>query len=105
MNEPSVTGPAATEDEKPYVLQLFVAGASLHSTRAISNLKQVCETYLPGQYTLEIIDIYQQKSRAQDDQLIALPLLIKRLPLPERRLVGDMSDTKKVLAGLGLPTH
>lgn len=105
MNEPSVTEPAATEDEKPYVLQLFVAGASLHSTRAISNLKQVCETYLPGQYTLEIIDIYQQKSRAQDDQLIALPLLIKRLPLPERRLVGDMSDTKKVLAGLGLPTH
>ena len=105
MNEPSVTGPAATEDEKPYVLQLFVAGASLHSTRAISNLKQVCETYLPGQYFLEIIDIYQQKSRAQDEQLIALPLLIKRLPLPERRLVGDMSDTKKVLAGLGLPTH
>lgn len=105
MNEPSVTEPAATEAEKPYVLQLFVAGASLHSTRAISNLKQVCETYLPGQYTLEIIDIYQQKSRAQDDQLIALPLLIKRLPLPERRLVGDMSDTKKVLAGLGLPTH
>jgi len=105
MNEPSVTGPAATEDEKPYVLQLFVAGASLHSTRAISNLKQVCETYLPGQYSLEIIDIYQQKSRAEDDQLIALPLLIKRLPLPERRLVGDMSDTKKVLAGLGLPTH
>ena len=105
MNEPSVTEPAATEDEKPYVLQLFVAGASLHSTWAISNLKQVCETYLLGQYSLEIIDIYQQKSRAQDDQLIALPLLIKRLPLPERRLVGDMSDTKKVLAGLGLPTH
>jgi circadian clock protein KaiB len=105
MNEPSVTEPAATEDEKPYVLQLFVAGASLHSTRAISNLKQVCETYLPGQYSLEIIDVYQQKSRAQDEQLIALPLLIKRLPLPERRLVGDMSDTKKVLAGLGLPTH
>ena len=105
MNESSVTEPAATEDEKPYVLHLFVAGASLHSTRAISNLKQICETYLPGQYSLEIIDIYQQKSRAQDDQLIALPLLIKRLPLPERRLVGDMSDTKKVLAGLGLPTH
>ncbi|GAB3796522.1 circadian clock KaiB family protein [Spirosoma humi] len=105
MNEPTVFEPAAPEEDKPYVLHLFVAGASLHSTRAISNLKRICDTYLPGQYTLDIVDIYQQKARAQAEQLIALPMLIKRFPLPERRLVGDMSDTKKVLTGLGLPTH
>lgn len=93
-------GPAG-EDTR-YVLRLFVTGASLNSIRAIANLKSVCETYLPGQYSLEIIDVHQQRSLAEAEQLIALPLLIKQFPFPERRLVGDMSNTEKVLKGLGL---
>ncbi len=86
----------------PYQLRLFVAGASINSMRAITNLKLICETYLAGQYSLEVIDVHQQKQYAEQEQIIALPLLIKRLPLPERRLIGDMSDTQKVLSGLGL---
>lgn len=89
------------EDDK-YVLRLFVTGASTNSVRAISNIKQICEEYIADRYTLEIIDVYQQKEVAEREQLIALPLLIKSYPLPERRLIGDMSDTKRVLNGLGL---
>lgn len=90
------------EEGNGYVLHLFVTGASLHSTRAIANLKHICESYIPGKYSLKIIDVYQQKELAEKEQLIALPLLIRRMPLPERRLVGDLSDTEKVLAGLGI---
>ena len=85
-----------------HVLNLFVSGASPNSMRAIVNLKNVCETYLPGRYTLEIIDVYQQRELAEKEQLIALPLLIKKQPLPERRIIGDLSNTSKVLTGLGL---
>ncbi|MDB5246144.1 MAG: kaiB 2 [Segetibacter sp.] len=85
-----------------YVLSLFVTGASPNSVRAIINLKQLCETHIKGKYSLEIIDVYQQGLTAEEEQIIALPLLIKRLPLPERRLIGDMSDTAKVLRGLGI---
>lgn len=85
-----------------YVLHLFVTGASQNSIRAITNIKHLCEQYLPGQYTLDIIDVHQQKELAEQEQLIALPLLIKRFPLPERRFVGDLSDTRKVLSGLGI---
>lgn len=89
-------------DDELYVLRLFVAGASSNSVRAITNIKQVCETYLAGRYSLEIIDVHQQKQVARQEQVIALPLLIKYLPLPQRRLIGDMSDTKQVLNGLGI---
>lgn len=85
-----------------YVLRLFVTGASSNSVRAISNLKQICETYIKGNYSLEIIDVYQQKAIAETEQIIALPLLIKTHPLPQRRLIGDMSNKDKVLRGLGL---
>lgn len=85
-----------------YILRLFVTGASSNSLRAISNLKQICETHIKGKYSLEIIDVYQQKAIAEIEQIIALPLLIKTRPLPKRRLIGDMSDEKKVLRGLGL---
>ena len=85
-----------------YVFRLFVSGASPNSIKAISNLKEICEQYLQGKYKLEIVDIYQEPALAKDQQIIALPLLIKKLPLPERRLIGDLSDTDKVLKGLGL---
>ncbi len=91
-----------TKYEQVYIMRLFVTGASPNSTRAIANLKNICETYLPGQYELEIIDVYQQPEKAQAEQLIALPLLIKKSPGMERRLIGDMSDKEKVLRGLGI---
>ena len=85
-----------------YVLRLFVTGATPNSIRAVTNMKQICEQHLKGKYSLEVIDVYQQNNIAEEEQLIALPLLIKKFPLPERRLIGDMSDTQKVLKGLGL---
>ena len=85
-----------------FILRLFVTGASPNSTRAISNLKNICEEYLRGHYELEIIDVYQQPLIAEREQLIALPLLIKKAPGMERRLIGDMSNKPKVLKGLGI---
>ncbi len=86
----------------PYELRLFVTGASANSVRAIVNLRRICETYLPGRYSLEVIDVHQQRLLAEQEQLIALPLLVKYAPYPERRLIGDLSDTEKVLRGLGI---
>ena len=88
--------------EENYVLRLFITGATPNSSRAILNVKNICETYLTGKYELEIIDVYQQPLIAQNEQIIALPMLIKKSPSPERRLIGDMSDTNKVLRGLSL---
>ena len=85
-----------------YELRLFITGATPKSLSAVSNIKLICDTYLKGKYSLEIIDVYKQLQIAREEQLIALPLLIKKTPLPERRLIGDMSDTFKVLKGLGL---
>jgi circadian clock protein KaiB len=85
-----------------YVLQLYITGATPNSIRALINIKQICEEHLKGRYHLEIIDVYQQKELAEKEQLIALPLLIKKQPLPVKRIIGDLSDTPKVLKGLGL---
>ncbi|SDD27149.1 circadian clock protein KaiB [Mucilaginibacter pineti] len=89
-------------DKEVYHLRLFVTGASPNSSRAITNIKEICETHLHGNYELEIIDIYQQPLIAESEQIIALPLLIKKAPGMERRMIGDMSNTNKVLRGLGL---
>ena len=83
-----------------YELSLFVAGASPNSVRAITNLKNMCEKYFSGHYKLEIIDIHQQSLPSGYDQVKVLPMLIKNLPLPSSRLIGDMSDTFKVLKSL-----
>jgi circadian clock protein KaiB len=96
------TGDRDEEGGQEFQLRLYVIGASSNSVRAITNIKNICEKHLPGKYSLEIIDIYQQKEVAEHNQIIALPLLIKTQPLPQRRLIGDMSDTDKVLRGLGL---
>jgi circadian clock protein KaiB len=85
-----------------YVLRLYITGATPNSIRALTNIKLICEAHLQNRYSLEIIDVYQQTDIAEKEQLIALPLLIKKLPLPEKRLIGDLSDTEKVLKGLGL---
>jgi len=90
------------ENPTVYQLSLFITGASPNSVRAVNNIKSICEEYLSGNYELKIIDVYQLPEVAQREQIIALPTLIKRGPAPERRLVGDMSDTNKVLRGLGI---
>src|ERR1700749_2088187 len=89
-------------DDSRYDLRLFIMGASPNSTRAVSNLKSICEHYLKDRYDLEIIDVYQQPEKAEFEQIIALPLLIKTAPGMERRLIGDMSNKDRVLRGLGL---
>lgn len=85
-----------------YLLRLYVVGATPRSQHAISSLRDVCESELAGRYQLEVIDIYQQPTLAAGEQIIAAPTLIKELPLPVRRLVGDMSDRDRVLLGLDL---
>ena len=84
------------------ILKLFISGASPNSVRAISNIQTILEMYLKDKYTLSVVDIYQEQSLAEEEQIIALPLLVKKYPLPERRLIGDMSDTLKVLDHLGI---
>ena len=85
-----------------YVLRLYVTGSTNRSFSAISNLKKICEEYLEGRYELEVIDLYQKPGLAKGDQIIAAPTLIKKLPLPFRRIIGDMSNKEKVLVGLDL---
>ena len=85
-----------------YVLRLYVTGMTARSRRAIENVREICEAHLHGRYELEVIDIYQQPMLAKGDQIIAAPTLIKRLPLPLRRIIGDMSSTDRVLLGLDL---
>jgi circadian clock protein KaiB len=85
-----------------YKLTLFITGGSPNSVRAINNLKSICELHLAGRYELTLIDVYRNPEIATREQIIALPTLIKSAPGPVRRLVGDMSDTQKVLRGLGI---
>jgi circadian clock protein KaiB len=83
-----------------FVLRLYVAGTSERSARAIRNAKQICDEHLAGRYELEVIDIFKQTSRARDDQVVAVPTLIKKLPAPLKRFIGDLSDRDVVLVGL-----
>jgi len=85
-----------------YVLRLYVTGLTSNSTRAIANAKALCEKHLHGRYDLQIIDIYQQPTLAKGEQIIATPTLIKKLPVPLRHLVGDLSNVERVLMGLDL---
>jgi circadian clock protein KaiB len=88
--------------EERYVLRLFVTGMTPRSAQAIKNLQAICDEYLDGRYELDVIDIYQQPDLTKGEQIVAAPTLIKSLPLPIRRLVGDMSDRERVLLGLDL---
>jgi circadian clock protein KaiB len=86
-----------------FFLRLYVAGSTPQSSRAITNIKTICETHLKNRYILTVVDLYEQKERAQDDQIEVAPTLIRLLPLPVRRLIGDLSQTERVLAALDLP--
>jgi len=93
---------ATTQDQAKYVLRLYVTGMTPKSTQAIANVQKLCEKHLAGRYELKVIDIYQQPKLAKGEQLIATPTLIKKLPLPLRKLIGDMSDTERFLVGIDL---
>jgi circadian clock protein KaiB len=85
-----------------YVLRLYVSGSTAKSALAVENIKRICEQHLKDRYDLEVIDIYQQPNLAREEQIVAVPTLIKRFPAPQRRLIGDLSSQQKVLFGLGL---
>lgn len=92
----------APDPGERYVLRLFVSGMTPRSARAVAAIRSICEEHLAGRYDLEVIDIYQHPELATADQVIAAPTLVKKLPEPLRRLIGDLSDTERVLVGLGL---
>ncbi|MBD2767454.1 circadian clock KaiB family protein [Hymenobacter sp. BT664] len=99
---PPIAHPEPASPE--YLLHLFITGATPNSTRAVRNIKEICEQYLSGRYELLIVDIYQQPELAQQEDLIGVPTLIKLRPGLVRRLVGDLSDRERVLKALGLTT-
>jgi circadian clock protein KaiB len=102
MKPPNKTAKFAPAKAKRviYAMRLYVTGATSKSTAAITNLRKLCDEHLPGKYELKVIDIYQQPKLAREGKIIAAPTLVKSLPLPLRRFIGDMSNTKNLLAGL-----
>jgi circadian clock protein KaiB len=103
-NQASPTAEPSFEKKDPetYVLRLYVTGLTARSQRAIANIKKICEEHLHGRYDLEVIDIYQHPTLAKGEQILAAPTLIKKLPLPLRSFIGDLSNTERVLLGLDL---
>ena len=97
-----VPAPVAEPDAAHYQLRLFVTGTTPRSARAIQNIRAICEEYLQGRYYLEVIDIYQHPEHVKAEQIFVTPTLVKRLPFPVRKLIGDLSDTGRVLIGLDL---
>jgi circadian clock protein KaiB len=96
---------AVDKKAERYVLRLYVTGSTARSAAAISNIRKLCEEHLAGRCDLEVIDIYQQPTLAQGEQIIAAPTLIKKLPFPLRKLVGDLSNEQRVLMGLDIRSH
>ena len=89
-------------DPKAYVLRLYVAGQTPKSVLAFNNLKQICEEHLQGRYEIEIIDLRKDPQLAHGDQILAVPTLVRRLPEPIKKIIGDLSNTERVLVGLDL---
>jgi circadian clock protein KaiB len=96
-NDPDI---ALLEGDEVWYLRLYVAGQSPKSLRAFANLKNLCEEHLAGHYEIEIIDLVENPSRARGDDILAIPTLVRRLPEPLRKVIGDLSNTERVLVGL-----
>jgi len=92
----------ARQSQEKYLLKLYITGMNRRSQEALRNLERVCREYLGDNYELEVIDIYQQPALAKGDQIIAVPTLIKKLPVPLRRLIGDLSQEDRIILGLDL---
>lgn len=99
---PAVSDESSAAAADRYILRLYVAGMTSRSARAVENVRAFCHKHLEGRYDLQVIDVYQQPALAKSEQLVAAPTLIKKLPLPLRRLIGDMSNEDRVLVGLDL---
>ncbi|WP_198118187.1 circadian clock KaiB family protein [Massilia rhizosphaerae] len=95
-------GAAPEDDRDHWTLRLYVAGLTPRSITAFGNLKRLCETYLAGKYTIEVIDLVDHPERAREDQILAIPTLVRKLPEPVRRIIGDLANTERVLVGLEL---
>jgi circadian clock protein KaiB len=93
---------AAQPDGAHYRLRLFVSGSTPRSLRAIQNIRALCEEKLNGRYELEVIDIYQHPEQVRPEQIVVTPTLVRKLPLPFRKIIGDLSDKERVLVGLDL---
>ena len=93
---------ASRRKEDLYVLRLYVAGLTARSRSAIANITSICEEYLENRYDLQVIDVFQRPILAREEQIVATPTLVKKLPMPLRRLIGDLSEKEKVLVGLDL---
>ena len=93
---------AAIPDRNHYCLRLFVTGTTPRSIRAIQNIRALCEEKLQGRYELEVIDVYQHPEQLKPDQIIVTPTLVKKLPLPFRKIIGDLSDKERILVGLDI---
>ena len=91
-----------TPDEVVWNLRLYVAGQTAKSLKAFANLKKICEEHLAGKYTIEVIDLSANPRLAKGDQILALPTLVRKLPPPLRKIIGDLSDSERVLVGLDL---
>lgn len=93
---------AEPQKDAVYCLRLFITGPTPRCLRAIKNIRAICDTNLAGRYDLEVIDIYQHPEQAKPEQIVATPTLIKRMPLPLRKIIGDFSDSERVLTGLDI---
>jgi len=104
MEEPESILPLMKEDKgkEVYVLRLYVAGQTNRSLEAFANLKKICNEYLKGRYAIEVVDLLERPKLAKGDQILAIPTLVRRLPPPLKKLVGDLSDKEKVLVGLNI---
>ena len=85
-----------------YILRLYIAGQTPRSVAALANLKEICEEHLAGRYKLQVVDLLENPQLARGDQILAIPTLVRKLPLPMRRIIGDLSNTERVLVGLDL---
>ena len=94
--------PAEEEEREVYILRLYVAGQTRKSLTAFANLKAICESHLAGRYKIEIIDLLENPTLAKGDQILAIPTLVRKLPEPMRKIIGDLSNTERVLVGLDL---
>jgi circadian clock protein KaiB len=102
MKKTARTDSESTGDGEIWELRLYVAGQTSKSVTALANLKRICETYVPHRYHIEIVDLLKDPTLARGDQILALPTLVRKLPQPIRKIIGDLSNTERVLVGLDL---
>jgi circadian clock protein KaiB len=99
---PAPASHTAPVEEERWDLRLYVAGRSPKSLQAIVNLQRLCEEHLPGRYTIEMVDLLEEPQQAEGDQIVAIPTLVRKLPEPIRKIIGDLSNTERTLVGLDL---